>query len=160
MGIHYLEGGILMLIRRAEVKENKVLTELAVMSEAYWGYDKRFLDAYRQIYSLTEDYIRNHPTFVMEEDGKLAGFYSIIESDDEVTLEYFYLDPAYIGKGFGRELWDHLVEFCRNRGILEFVLVSAPEARLFYEKMGAVVVGDVNSLVGKDRRIHKMKMII
>ena len=149
-----------MLIRRAEVKENKILTELAVMSEAYWGYDKRFLDAYRQIYSLTEDYIRNHPTFVMEEDGKLAGFYSIIESDDEVTLEYFYLDPAYIGKGFGRELWDHLVEFCRNRGIIEFVLVSAPEARLFYEKMGAVVVGDVNSLVGKDTRIHKMKMII
>lgn len=42
MGIHYLEGGILMLIRRAEVKENKILTELAVMSEAYWGYDKRF----------------------------------------------------------------------------------------------------------------------
>lgn len=160
MGIHYLEGGISMIIRRAEVKENKELTELAVMSEAYWGYDKRSLDAYRQIYSLTEDYIRNHPTFVMEDDGKLAGFYSIIESDDEVTLEYFYLDPAYIGRGLGRELWDHLLEFCRSRGILELVFVSSKEAKAFYERMGAVNTGEVNSLVLKDRRILKWKMII
>lgn len=149
-----------MIIRRAEIKEYKILTELAVLSEAYWGHDKRFLDAYRQIYSLTEDYIRNHPTIVMEDDGNIIGFYSFIESDDEVSLEYFYLDPAYIGKGLGRELWEHLADFCRNRGILELVFVSSPEAKAFYEKMGAVNVGEVNSLVARDRRILKWKIVL
>ena len=61
-----------MIIRRAKVLENKTLTELAVVSEAYWGYDKKFLDAYRHIYSLSEDYIRNHPTFVLEEDEEIG----------------------------------------------------------------------------------------
>ena len=149
-----------MIIRRAKVLENKTLTELAVVSEAYWGYDKKFLDAYRHIYSLSEDYIRNHPTFVLEEDGEIFGFYSIIESDDEVTLEYFYLEPSYIGKGFGRILWNHLADFCMSRGILEFVFVSSPEAKGFYEKMGAFNIGEVNSLVARDRRVLKWQMVL
>ncbi len=155
-----VKGGIIMLIRRAEIKENLLLTELAVMSEAYWGYDKKFLDSFRQIYSISEDYIMNHPTFVMEDEGRVIGFYNIIESDEGVTLEYFYLDPAYIGKGLGRVLWDHLSEFCRNRGIIDFSFVSSPEAQAFYEKMGAVRVGEVSSLVAKDRRILKWKMVL
>ena len=148
-----------MNIRRADPKENIVLTDLAVASEAYWGYDRKFLDAFRRIYSLSEDYIMNHPTFVMEEDD-IVGFYNLIENDEGVSLEYFYIDPAFIGKGYGRHLWDHMVEFCKNRGILELQFVSSPEARKFYEKMGAVSTGEKPSLVMGDRRILKWKFIV
>ncbi|MGM0396741.1 MAG: GNAT family N-acetyltransferase [Bacillota bacterium] len=149
-----------MNIRRADPKENKILSELAVASEAYWGYDKKFLDAFRRIYSLSEDYIMNHPTFVIEEDNEIIGFYSLIESDEEVVLEYFYIDPAYIRKGYGSHLWEHLEEFCKNRGILELQFVSSPKARQFYEKMGAVPIGEANSRVIADRRIMKWKFVL
>lgn len=148
-----------MIIRRADPKENKVLTELAVSSEAYWGYDKKFLDAFRSIYGLSEDYIMNHPTFVLEE-GEILGFYNLIEDDEGVSLEYFYIDPAFIRKGYGSHLWEHLVEFCKNRGILELQFVSSPEARKFYETMGAVVSGETYSKVSADRRILKWKFIV
>lgn len=149
-----------MNIRRADPKENMVLTELAVASEAHWGYDKKFIDAFRGIYSLSEDYIMNHPTFVLEDEDEILGFYSLIETDEDVTLEYFYIDSVNIRKGYGSHLWDHLVEFCRSRGILELQFVSSPEARHFYEKMGAVVVGEAKSRVLTDRRILKWKFVI
>ncbi|WP_422487354.1 GNAT family N-acetyltransferase [Gudongella sp. DL1XJH-153] len=149
-----------MNIRRANPKEHEILTDLAVTSESYWGYDKKFLSAFRSIYGLSEDYIMNHPTFVMEDDDEIIGFYNLIESDEEVTLEYFYIDPVNIRKGYGSQLWEHLVEFCKNRGILELQFVSSPEARKFYEKMGAVVVGEADSRVMTDRRILKWKFVV
>lgn len=149
-----------MNIRRADPKENEILTELAVASEAHWGYNKNFLNAFRRIYSITEDYIMNHPTFVMEDDDEIIGFYNLIESEEEVSLEYFYIDPVNIRKGYGSQLWDHLVDFCKNEGILEFHFVSSPEARKFYEKMGAVVVGEVDSRIMTDRRILKWKFVV
>ncbi|TJX68094.1 GNAT family N-acetyltransferase [Soehngenia saccharolytica] len=149
-----------MNIRRAYPFEAGVLTDLAVASEAYWGYDKKFLDTFRAVYKVSEDYIINNPTFVLEEDDKAIGFYSIIENSEGVVLEYFYIDPSYIRKGYGRILWDHLIEFCKNRGILEFDFVASNEAVPFYEKMGAIKVGETKSLVESDRRVNKLKMVI
>ncbi|MBC7088121.1 MAG: GNAT family N-acetyltransferase [Tissierellales bacterium] len=149
-----------MNIRRAYPIEAEFLTDLAVESEAYWGYDKKFLDAFRIIYRLSEDYIINNPTFVLEDDDKIIGFYSIVESSEGVILEYFYIDPSYIRKGYGKTLWDHLIEFCKNRGILEFDFVASDEAVPFYEKMGAIKVGETKSIVESDRRVNKMKMVV
>lgn len=149
-----------MNIRRAYPKEADILTDLAVESEAYWGYDKKFLDTFKIIYKVSEDYIINNPTFVLEDNDQLIGFYSIVESGEGVVLEYFYIDPSYIRKGYGKILWDHLIEFCKNRGILELDFVVSNEAMPFYEKMGAIKVGEIKSLVEKDRRINKLKMVI
>ncbi|HOK63416.1 MAG TPA: GNAT family N-acetyltransferase [Soehngenia sp.] len=148
-----------MNIRRAYPTEADILTDLAVESEAYWGYDKKFLDTFKTIYKISEDFIINNPTFVLEED-KIIGFYSIIESSEGVILEYFYIDPSYIRKGYGKILWDHLIEFCKNRGILELDFVASNEAMPFYEKMGAIKVGETKSLVESDRRVNRLKMVI
>lgn len=149
-----------MIIRRADPSEAIQLTELAVVSEAFWGHDKKFIDKFRIVYEVTEDYIRNNATFILEEDQRLLGFYSIIESDEDVILDYFYVDPVFIRKGYGSQLWNHLADYCRNRGILEFIFVAGDEAKDFYSKMGAIKVGETFSLVNKSRKINRWKMVL
>jgi len=71
-------------------------------------------------------------------------------------LEYLFIEPRYIGKGYGRLLWDHLAENCKSFGIKEFKLVTSPQAKEFYIKMGAIPFGEVESLLKKGRIIPQL----
>jgi N-acetylglutamate synthase-like GNAT family acetyltransferase len=143
-------------IRRAETKECETLSEIAARSEAYWGYDQSFMDTFRVLYSVTEKFISENPVFVVEEDGRIVGFYGLSGSVGETSLEYLYVDPQYIGKGYGKVLWRHMVDNCRALGVKEVTLVTSPQAKEFYIKMGAVETGEVESLVMKGRRIPRL----
>lgn len=143
-------------IRKAETIEAEILTGIAIRSEAYWGYDADFMETFKTQYSVTEKFIRENPTFVIEEDGDIIGFYSIMGEDKEVELEYLYVEPSYIGKGYGKLLWNHMVDTFKNQGINQIVLVTSPQAKDFYIKMGAVLTGEVESLCRKGRKIPRL----
>ena len=65
-----------------------------------------------------------------------------MKNENETELEYFYIDPEYIGKGYGKKMWDNLVNFARQQAL--FILIgNKPQAKGFYEKMGAVVTDEV-----------------
>lgn len=143
-------------IRPAQIFEADVLTNIAIKSEAYWEYDSNFMENFKAIYKVTEEFIDNNPTCVIEEDGSIVGFYGLLIGDKEVSLEYVYIGIEYIGKGYGKLLWDHLVDNCKNLGIKELVLVTSPQAKEFYTKMGAIPSGEVSSLVIKERKIPRL----
>ena len=46
---------------------------------------------------------------------------------------------------------------CHKRGIVEFQLVTSPQSAQFYEKMGAEIIGQVESLIVKGRMIPQLK---
>ena len=69
------------------------------------------------------------------------------------SLKYLFIEPQYIGRGYGKVLWNHLVEYCEIMGFKEFSIVTSPQAKEFYVKMGAVPCGDVESLLKKGRII-------
>ncbi|KYO65532.1 hypothetical protein ATZ99_15680 [Thermovenabulum gondwanense] len=140
-------------IRPATEREARILSELAVKSEAYWGYDEEYMEKFKEKYRVTEEYIKNSPVFVLEDKNKILGFYGLLFEKDEVNLEFFYIDADYIGKGYGRMLWGHLVDYCKEKGIKSFTFVTSPEAKGFYIKMGAEYLGEVESLVKKGRII-------
>jgi GNAT superfamily N-acetyltransferase len=114
------------------------------------------MESFKSIYKVTEEFIENNQTFLMEEDNNIMGFYSIVQDDRETSLEYFYIEPEKIGKGYGRLMWNHAIDFCREENINEIILVTSPQAKEFYIKMGAVLIGEVDSLVIKDRKIPKL----
>ena len=143
-------------IRKAETIEAEKLTGIAIQSEAYWGYDSDFMEIFKTQYSVTEEFIRENPTFVIEEDGDIIGFYSIMRDGKETSLEYLYVEPSYIGKGCGKLLWNHMVDTFKNQGIDEIVLVTSPQAKDFYIKMGAILTGEVESLCRKGRKIPRL----
>lgn len=142
----------------AEKNDINGLNRIAYESEAYWGYDQEYMDRFREIYRVTDEYIKSNPTFILSDEGRMVGFYSLKKNDNETEPDFFYIDPKYIGKGYGKIMWDSLIKYCKNEGIKSFTLVTSPQARGFYEKMGAVVVEEVESILRAGRKIPKLKV--
>ncbi|MBU3143801.1 GNAT family N-acetyltransferase [Clostridium sp. CF012] len=137
--------------------EASELSRIAIKSESYWGYDYDFMDKFKVIYEVTEEFIRKNPTFIIYENDKIVGFYTILIKPEGNSIEYFYIEPQCIGKGYGKKMWDHLANYCKAHSIKDFTLVTSPQAKEFYEKMGAIQIGEVESTLKKGRKIPKLK---
>src|SRR4051794_7848822 len=89
-------------IRRATAHEATLLTELALRSKGHWDYDTAFLEDCRIDLTVTTDYITTRPVFVLEEKGKVVGFYSLERQadDGDVELMHLFVEPDAIGAGY------------------------------------------------------------
>ncbi len=143
-------------IRSASIKEDEILTNLAAESEAYWEYDEEFMEIYKIIYNVTPEIISENLSYVLEEEGEIIGFYVVIQEAYLGEVEYFYIKPRYMGKGYGRIMWEHMIDLCESFGILEIELVTSPQAKEFYIKMGAVVASEVLSQINS-RKIPRLR---
>ena len=106
-------------------------------SRAYEGEYHRILDGY----VITEDLLAQERVFVAEAGGDLFGFYSLIVGDAP-ELDLMFVSDAAQGTGAGRALFDHMRETARGEGIRSVLIVSHPPSVGFYERMGAVRIGD------------------
>jgi GNAT superfamily N-acetyltransferase len=114
------------------------------------------MDRFREIYKVSVEFIALNPTFVASNDGMVVGFYALVPDGTAATLEFLYVEPSYIGKGFGRILWNHMTNYCRKNNIKVVHLVCGPEPVEFYLNMGAVPVGEEDSRVIEGRKILKL----
>ncbi len=142
-------------IVNASPKDTKLLASLEIRSESYWGYDSDFMDRFKKIYLITEEFILNNPTYILKDDEKIIGFYGLLLYD-EVSLEYLFIEPMYIGKGYGKMLWNHALEECKKLGIKEFTIITSPDARGFYLRLGATICNQVDSLISKGNKTPKL----
>ena len=136
-----------MKLRRATHDEAPTLTSLALRSKQYWGYDDSFIHACREELTVTADTIDRRAVTVCDEDGRILGF-SVLggePSDTELELEWLFVEPAEIGRGVGRALWNHAVEASAAHGVGSIRIESDPHAEGFYRQMGASRDGSVPS---------------
>jgi GNAT superfamily N-acetyltransferase len=143
-------------IRRARVDEAASLTDLALRSKAYWGYDEDFIDACRTDLTLTSDYLANNPVFVAESESQLEAFYSLKQAGAEVELDYLHVEPTATRGGFGRVLFEHAVSQAAALGYTRMLIDSDPNAEGFYLAMGAERVGEVESPVRPGRMMPRL----
>ena len=133
-------------IRRARPDEAEALSELAIRSKGHWGYDEAFLAACRAELSFSADDLANAPTFVADGPDGVGGFYRLLVRVDGVgELDDLFVDPAFIGHGVGKRLWEHAVAQAAALGCAEMVVQSDPFAEGFYRAMGAERVGELES---------------
>lgn len=135
------------IFRKAEKRDVPSLRMLAVRSEAVWGFDEQFLRIFDENYNITEQFVENNTSFVLEEHGKILGFWGIIRQKDIAELEFLYVDVKHIGKGVGRTLWNHMVQYCSSEGIKRIEFVTSEPAAAFYLKNGARLNGSTNSSI-------------
>ena len=93
----------------------------------------------------------NTPVFVATADGVLVGYCFCIRqvqsaaSMQKISTLYIddlCVDAAMRGKGFGKILYDHAVEYARENGYYNLTLnvwACNPSAMRFYEKCGLAV---------------------
>jgi N-acetylglutamate synthase-like GNAT family acetyltransferase len=131
------------LIRRALPEEAALLTELTLRSKAHWGYSHALIEEWRDIMKVAPELIRNHPVYVLENTGRVCGYYSLEHPDgDQIMLENLFIDPDFIGSGAGRALLHHALALAASLGYRSVCLESDPHAEGFYLKMGAIRIGE------------------
>ena len=146
-------------IRRARPGEAEQLSSLARRSKAHWGYDPEFLRRATAELTITSLAITEHQVWVIENDGRIIGFYRVIPGEPAV-LEDLWLEPEAIGSGHGRRLWEHAVGVARAGGASAMELDAEPNAMGFYERMGAVRVGVTASPVVPGRELPRMRVAL
>ena len=127
-------------LRPASPDEVGALSELALRSKAYWGYDSDFLEACRD--ELTFSATDAARIVVAESGGAPVGLYTVDGRPPEGVLTNLWVDPDAIGSGVGRRLWTHAVESARAGGFSGLLIDADPNAEGFYLRMGAERIGE------------------
>jgi GNAT superfamily N-acetyltransferase len=139
--------------RPAKTEDAARLTGIALAGKAYWNYPAEWLELWRQDLVVTPAYIRAEPVSVGECEGLIVGFTGLSSGEHGRHIEHLWLEPRYIGCGFGRRLFEEAVRLAREEAVAELFVESDPNAEGFYLKMGAERMGqEVYFLPGGIRR--------
>jgi SAM-dependent methyltransferase len=134
-------------IRPARSDEGPLLSRLALHAKAHWGYDEEFLEAARDALTIDAETIATSSIFVLERKGTAIGFHGLAGEPPEGVLEWLFVEPHSIGRGYGRMLWEDALARARVAGFAELLIESDRFAEPFYLAMGAIKVGETPSTV-------------
>jgi GNAT superfamily N-acetyltransferase len=141
------------VIRNAFPRDAGRLTAIAVAGKRYWNYTDAHMDRFRSELTVTADDILNPDMIVRchEENGSVCAFYSVVRlpeprASGTISMEQgFWLDHMFVlpgchKKGIGTGLFtDMKLELAVRRADRVRMFVD-PNAKGFYEKMGAKLV--------------------
>ncbi len=140
-------------IKRAIPSQAKTLTQIAIAAKRHWGYPERWIEIWSPILTISPESIEKHDTYIAHVNGKPAGFYALSVKENKASLEHLWVLPDHIGEGIGRVLFNHALSFCRESGVLILEIESDPNAQGFYERMGALKVGENIGEVDRQLRV-------
>lgn len=137
-------------LRKALATEAELLSDLALRSKAHWDYSAEFIEACREELTYSQQDLENNHFYVLEEsleDSKVVvGFYALIQlSSQTIELEALFVEPACIGKGYGRKLIEHGKDRARALGASKMLIHGDPNAKKFYETIGGVLIDEKES---------------
>lgn len=131
-----------VIFRRAGEEDLISLNQTLRSSKAYWGYDQEFMDAFMEKFGLSEQYLQDNIVYLMSQSSRDIGYFSFIfHEEHSLELDHFFISPEYIGKGFGRKMWEACCEVAQELHVEEFTLWADPEAEGFYSKVGCRKIG-------------------
>ncbi|MFK7813109.1 MAG: GNAT family N-acetyltransferase [Maribacter sp.] len=149
-----------MKIKKALKTDAKVLTELTIRSKSHWGYGKKQIEEWRAELIITEKYIKQNHIYKLEIDTLAIGFYAYrSENETDIKLDYLFVEPKYIRKGYGQLLMSDFIKRIENSEFERVILDADPNAEEFYNKLGFRVIGKLKSTI-KNRFLPIMELKI
>jgi len=118
------------------------LREIAVEAKAHWGYDRALVEEWALGGDFDPESLRKRLLYVAESDGRPVGWAALIPRGEVGWLEDLWVEPAWIGRGVGRALFEHVAAEARQRGARRLAWEAEPNAQGFYEHLGATYVRD------------------
>ncbi|MDQ8010918.1 MAG: GNAT family N-acetyltransferase [Flavobacterium nitrogenifigens] len=147
-----------MIVEKASIADNEILTSITKKSKAYWGYSVEQIQKWEKNLTISQDYIRDHSVFKLVYNDLIIGYYSYVFKNEKVIeLDNLFVLPEHIGKGFGKYLVLDFLNRIKETGIEKITLDSEPHAENFYSKMGFVKVGEFETSI-KNRFMPIMEM--
>jgi GNAT superfamily N-acetyltransferase len=129
-------------IREGRAADFARLREIAVASKAYWGYELAEVEAWAETGCFDRDSLSKRLVYVAESKGEPVGWAALIPRGEVGWLEDLWVEPSWIGRGVGRELFRHVAERAHDLGAEQLEWEAEPNARGFYERMGGTYVRD------------------
>jgi N-acetylglutamate synthase-like GNAT family acetyltransferase len=137
------------VIRFAKPQEALVLSELALRSKGYWGYQADFLASCKEELTYNESQLVSSAyCFKLAElsGNDIAGFFALnFLGSDSPELEALFIEPDFIGQGWGKQLLSAAVAVAKEHNAKKLILQGDPFAEAFYLANGAVKVGETES---------------
>lgn len=135
-------------IRPALLCDVEPLSQLAIASKQYWGYDAAFMERCRPALRVTPELLQREQFFVLQNQDHIVGFCSLLDrSSTTAELTNLFIAPHAIRSGHGKRLWHHAIETARSQLFEELMIKSDPNAAGFYQAMGAELTGEICSSV-------------
>lgn len=136
------------MIVPAETLDDKKLSEIALQSKAYWNYSQELLNSWKEDLTVTSKMIASMNVFKFIEGKKIAGFYILNQpKNTEIALKFLFVHPNFIGKNIGKQLLLHAFGFAKELHCKKIIVLSDPNAELFYQRFGFVTVKHQESSV-------------
>jgi GNAT superfamily N-acetyltransferase len=151
-------GRLTPAIRRARPEEAATLRELAHRSKAHWPYSAEFLAAVEPLLQLDASDVLAHEVWVLELRGSAVGWHRVTLHGERAELEDLWLEPALIGSGLGRMLFEHAVSVATMHGAGRLEWDAEPYAEGFYRAMGGEEIGRSPSAAEAGRTLPRMRL--
>jgi len=143
------------------INDSTQLTSLILKAKAYWEYPKEWLDVWALELKISPSFIENNEVVILSIDDKTIGFYGLEchSVDKAAYLEHLWIDPKYIGKGYGRILFELACKKAAKIGHKTMELDADPNAEGFYSRLGAIKIDEIHGKVlGVKRVLPKMEV--
>ena len=131
----------MIVVRQARPGEAEVLTALCLRSKAHWGYDAEFMRLCVPALTMSEASIAEGRVLVAtRDDGGIVGIVgtvSVGRDGCDAELALMFVEPAAMGSGTGRVLFEAAVGLARHLGYRRMTILPDTNAAAFYERMGA-----------------------
>lgn len=146
----------MLKIRQGTAEDAPTLSEIAFRSKAHWGYDKQFMEDCRHELTFTEaDFPVKY--FGIAEDPITLGFYGLeIQTNCTVELIALFVEPQYIGNGYGKALLNHAKIQAKIFGADTMLVQSDPNAVPFYTANGGIEDGEIPSQSIPGRKLPRI----
>jgi predicted N-acetyltransferase YhbS len=150
-----------MIVLRANAEHAAALTKIAFAAKRHWQYPENWIHRWREVLTITPDYIEQHPTFVAVVDDEFVGFCAAKIEAGEALLDHLWVLPAFMGRGIGRTLFRQAEEIARTSGAVRMRIVGDPHAEPFYSRMGATLYGrEPASMEGEERFLPLLEKML
>jgi GNAT superfamily N-acetyltransferase len=141
-----------MKIVRAEPEEADALTAIAYAAKRHWGYPERWIESWRDILTMTPEFIAANVAYAAMENDRAVGFYLLTIENDGLHLDHLWVAPHAMGCGIGRALFEHAAKEAKRLGHQTLKIEADPNAEGFYARMGARRVGATVTNVENQQR--------
>lgn len=142
-----------MQIVRASGQHVNDLTQISISAKRHWKYPEAWIQLWIPSLTITPKYIDTHETWVMMEQDKPVAYYSFQENEEGFWLDNLWVLPEYMGQGIGKLLFHHALERCKLLGVAALKIEADPNAKSFYERMGARKVSEHTTEIQGEPRV-------
>jgi len=146
------------MIIKAQIKDAKLLTEIAISSKAYWGYSKEQMELWKDDLTVTPKTFADCNIYKFQVNDITAGFYVLYRANIRTSfLDFLFVTPKFINQGIGSKLLEHAKKSCISGSCAVLNVLSDPNSEAFYLKHGFEIIGKRESSI-KGRFLPEMEL--